>query len=73
MSDQINRIAHSLDEISKMLGCSKGFLALEIKRGHLKAVKRGRRIFILRTEFERYAGIEAQGQALSVSAGVNPH
>lgn len=59
MSNQINRIAHSLDEISKMLGCSKGFLSLEIKRGNLKAVKRGRRIFILKAEFERYAGVGA--------------
>jgi excisionase family DNA binding protein len=37
-----------------MTSFSKAFVRLEIKRGHLTAIKRGRRVMIPRKAFEAY-------------------
>ncbi len=51
---ETERITYSIGEVHQMTGLSKGFLRLEIARGNLNAIKRGRRVLIHKTEFERY-------------------
>lgn len=41
------KLAYSIEEISEKTTLSKGFLRTEIKAGHLKANRFGRRILVL--------------------------
>lgn len=40
------RLALGRGEVARALGTSVGFVDLEIRRGRLKAVRRGRRVFV---------------------------
>jgi len=55
------RLALSRDEAAEAIGTSVGFVDLEVRRGHLRSVKRGRRVLILRRDLERYLEAEADG------------
>ena len=52
-----DRIALSRAEAAQATGSCQGFIDLEIRRGNLRAVKRGRKVFILREELLRYLGV----------------
>ncbi|HMS41118.1 MAG TPA: helix-turn-helix domain-containing protein [Pyrinomonadaceae bacterium] len=55
-SDVINpqKLAYSVDEISKQTSLSKAFLRLEIKRGKLKVKRFGRRIIVCQANLREY-------------------
>jgi hypothetical protein len=53
-----HRISYGLQELAKMIGVSRGFLRLEVKRGNLKPRNLGRRVVVTRTEVKRYLGEE---------------
>jgi excisionase family DNA binding protein len=51
---QVERVGYSVAEVAAMTSFSKAFIRLEIQRGHLTAIKRGRRVMIPRKAFEAY-------------------
>jgi excisionase family DNA binding protein len=51
---QNTKIAYSVEELSKLISLSKGFIRKEIKAGNLKAKNFGRRILILNEDLKTY-------------------
>ena len=49
-----NKIAYSVEEISKQTTLSKAFLRNEIRAGNLKVKRCGRRVLILKDDFMNY-------------------
>jgi hypothetical protein len=49
-----HRIAWSLSEVSIITGLSLGFLRKEVKRGNLKAQRKGRRVIIVDRDLKEY-------------------
>ena len=49
-----SRLAYGLDELARMIGVSRGFLRLEIKRGKLNPKHLGRRVVVTADEARRY-------------------
>jgi excisionase family DNA binding protein len=62
------RLAFSVAEIAALLGCSRSFVRLELARGRLNGVKRGRRVFVLAVELTRYLGADRPSGALAGAA-----
>lgn len=48
------RLALSRTEAAEAIGASAGFIDLEIRRRKLRAIKRGRKVLILRSDLLRY-------------------
>jgi excisionase family DNA binding protein len=48
------RRAFSVAELAGQYGVSPGFLRLEIERKNLAALRLGRRVVVLKEEFDRY-------------------
>jgi len=48
------KLAYSVDEISKQTSLSKPFLRNEIRAGKLKVRRAGRRVLILKDDFMNY-------------------
>jgi len=51
---EVQRIAHSIREVSQLTGLSQPFIRLEIKRGNLRASKVGRRVVVLVTAMDEW-------------------
>jgi hypothetical protein len=49
-----NKEAFSVSDLTRLSDLSKGFLRLEIRRGALRARRFGRRILVLRQDWDRY-------------------
>ena len=49
-----SRIAYSVEQISEQTTLSKAFLRNEIRAGHLKVKRCGRRVLILKDDFMNY-------------------
>lgn len=54
------KIAYSVEEISEQTTLSKAFLRNEIRAGHLKVQRFGRRVLILREDLQAYLKRETQ-------------
>lgn len=54
------KIAYSVEEISKQTTLSKAFLRNEIRAGHLKVQRFGRRVLILNEDLQAYLNREVQ-------------
>jgi excisionase family DNA binding protein len=50
----VTKRGYSLEETGEVLGVSKGFINLEIRRGKLRARRFGRRVIILAEDLEQY-------------------
>ena len=48
------KLAYSVEEISEQTTLSKAFLRNEIRAGHLKVKRCGRRVLILKDDFMNY-------------------
>lgn len=48
------RRGFGLPELAQSLGCSAGFLRLEVQRGRLPVTRLGRRVVVLVEDLERY-------------------
>ena len=53
-SEQQNKMAYSVEEISDQTTLSKAFLRNEIRAGKLKVKRCGRRVLILKDDFMNY-------------------
>ena len=55
-----NKLAYSIDEVSKFTSLSKPYLRNKVREGALKATKFGRRVLILRSDLDSFlkAGIK---------------
>lgn len=54
-----NKMAYSVEEVAAQTSLSKAFLRNEIRAGHLKAQKFGRRVLILNADLAAYLQREA--------------
>ena len=54
-----NRVAWSVSEVAASTGLSRGFVRSEIKHGHLRARRAGRRVLVLDKELHRYLNDDA--------------
>ncbi len=50
----LQKMAYSIDEVSRQTSLSKPFLRLEIKRGRLNAKHFGRRVLVLNQDLKNY-------------------
>lgn len=55
-SSNLTRRAFARGEVAAAIGASPGFVDLEIRRGHLKAIRRGRRVFVTASALAAYLG-----------------
>lgn len=51
------RLAYGVTEYAESIGTSANFIRLEIERGKIRAIRRGRRILIPIKEAQAYAGL----------------
>lgn len=49
-----DRLAYSIEEISKSTGLSQGFLRNEVRAGRLNISRFGRRVLVLREDLHEY-------------------
>ena len=54
ISEQQNKLAYSVEQISEQTTLSKAFLRNEIRAGKLKVKRCGRRVLILKDDFMNY-------------------
>ncbi len=54
ISEQQNKIAYSVEQISEQTTLSKAYLRNEIRAGKLKVKRCGRRVLILKDDFMNY-------------------
>lgn len=50
----VHRKAWSLGESARLIGASERFLRNEVRRGNLKVVRRGRRVFVPASSLDDY-------------------
>lgn len=54
ITEQQNKLAYSVEQISEQTTLSKAFLRNEIRAGKLKVKRCGRRVLILKDDFMNY-------------------
>ena len=59
ISIAVNRVAWSVSEVAASTGLSRGFVRGEIKRGHFRTRRAGRRGLVLDKELHRYLNDDA--------------
>ncbi len=62
VTDNQNRLAWSVEEISKATGLSKNFLRYEIKRKNLPVRKFGRRVLVRNEDLIKYMEYGSEGE-----------
>lgn len=58
ITEKQEKLAYSVEEISAQTTLSKAFLRNEIRAGHLKVKRCGRRVLILKDDFMNYLNRE---------------
>jgi excisionase family DNA binding protein len=53
-SRNVTTLGHSIENICEALGVSKGFVRDQIRRGHLRACRMGRRVIVLEEDLRAY-------------------
>jgi len=70
VTDSPRRKAWSLREAADLIGASERFLRNEVRRGHLRVIRRSRRVFVPAASLDDYLRGGAEPQpAANVSAG----
>jgi excisionase family DNA binding protein len=54
VTENVNKIAFSVEEVSELTSLSKDFLRKEIRIGHLPIKRCGRRVIILKNDLHAY-------------------
>ena len=60
VTERQDKMAYSVDEISEQTTLSKAFLRNEIRAGHLKVQRFGRRVLILNDDLQAYLKREVE-------------
>lgn len=60
IKEKQNKLAYSVEEISNETTLSKAFLRNEIRAGHLKVQRFGRRVLVLHDDLQAYLNKEKQ-------------
>ncbi len=60
----LTRVAYSVDESAKLVGCGRDLLYGEINAGRLRSWREGRRRFVNREDLEAWARMRAAGAAV---------